>query len=139
MAAFFAFTCAAYDDTPDADYIKDLRSRAESGDSDAQYELGTLYQEGDGLRQSDSEAVKWFRKSASQGDSNGQTSLGFAYRGGFGVPHDLILAYMWFDLAARQGNEGALSLRSSTAELMTYDQILEARKLSWRWKPTASQ
>lgn len=46
------------------------------GDADAQYNLGKMYLEGNGVPQDDSEAAKWFRKAAEQGNSKAQKVLG---------------------------------------------------------------
>ncbi len=124
---------AAY--AEDESDIETLRAAAERGDADAQEQLGTAYQKGDGVKQDDVVADKWFLKAARQGNAQAQFDLGFAYRGGFGVQRDEVQSYMWFDLAAAQGNEGAADMRSAVAEIMTYDQITQARKLSRNWKP----
>ena len=45
-----------------ADYqaaLQEWRPLAEQGDADAQYNLGSMYHEGRGVAQSDTEAVKW--------------------------------------------------------------------------------
>jgi TPR repeat protein len=125
----------ADDNTTTSEEVTALRTAAEAGDSDAQFQLGDAYQKGEGIRQDDTQAAKWFERSANQGNSDGQFAIGFAYRGGFGVPEDKVLAYMWFELAAQQGNEEAPDLRTAVAELMTYDQISEARKKARNWKP----
>jgi len=135
MAALSLFSCAAWAEDGGTKDIPSLRAQAESGDADAQYQLGEAYQKGEGVRQDDVQAIKWFQASANQADADAQTALGFAYRGGFGVPKDEVLAYMWFDLAAQQGNEEASDMRFAVAELMTYDQISDARKKSKEWKP----
>ncbi len=55
---------------------------AEQGDADAQYNLGLMYAEGDGVPQDDKQAVHWFTKSAEQGDAGAQFSLGVMYAEG---------------------------------------------------------
>jgi TPR repeat protein len=130
-----ALPALGQDSVTDATDVAKLQAAAQGGDPDAQYNLGTLYQQGDVVPQNDVKAVYWFRKSADQGDPDGEYALGFAYRGGFGVPMDRELSYMWFDIAARAGNEDAANMRSAVAELMTYAQINEARGLAKSWKP----
>ena len=44
--------------------IDDCRVKAEQGDSVAQFNLGVLYCNGQGVIQNYKEAVKWYRKSA---------------------------------------------------------------------------
>ena len=123
------------DTTTDEVDVPKLRESAEAGSADAQYKLGSLYQQGEGgVKQDDKLAAEWFARSAEQGNADAQFALGFAYRGGFGVPRDEIQSYVWFDLSAKHGNEQADSMRSAVAELMSYDQIIEARKRSSSWK-----
>jgi TPR repeat protein len=42
--------------------IDALRARAEAGDTEAQYDLGVRYANGDGVPQNDAEAVRWYRR-----------------------------------------------------------------------------
>ncbi len=52
---------------------------------DTQYNLGTLYENGLGVKQDNAEAVKWFPKAAEQGDANAQFNLAVLYHNGQGV------------------------------------------------------
>ena len=54
-------------------------SRATPG---AQFRLGYMYANGEGVPKGDAEAVKWFRKAAEQGDAWGQLGLGLMYHSG---------------------------------------------------------
>jgi hypothetical protein len=47
--------------------VKKYRKAAERGDAEAQYRLGSCYQEGFGVQQDDAEAAKWHRKATEQG------------------------------------------------------------------------
>jgi TPR repeat protein len=106
---------------------------AERGEAGAQFVLGTLYAEGDGVPEDDVEAVRWFRLAAEQGDAFYQTILGSKYANGRGVPTDQVLAYMWYNLAAAQGYENAQSNKDTIEGLMTREQIAEAQRLSREW------
>ena len=81
-----------------------LRSRAEQGNAQAQFNLGLRYAMGQGVPQDAQEAVKWYRKAAEQGDAQGQISLGVMYRSGVGVPQDYQEALKWYRKAADQGD-----------------------------------
>ena len=48
---------------------------AESGDSMAQNNLGTMYQNGQGVAQDYAEAVKWYRKAAEQGEAEAKINI----------------------------------------------------------------
>ena len=61
------------------DYATALREwepLAEQGDADAQYNLGIMYDEGQGVQQDYKVAVKWYRLAAEQGEANAQYNLG---------------------------------------------------------------
>ena len=49
---------------------------ASQGEAGAQYNLGFMYQNGEGVPEYDAEAVKWFRLAADQGDARAQNTLG---------------------------------------------------------------
>ena len=76
---------------------------AESGDADAQFDLGLMYNNGQGVPKDYAEAVKWFRLAADQGFAKGQNGLGLMYNIGQGVPKDYAEAVKWYRLAAEQG------------------------------------
>ncbi len=53
-----------------ADTAKELttiRQQAEAGDSQAQYDLAGMYDDGDGVPQDEAEALTWYQKAADQG------------------------------------------------------------------------
>ena len=49
---------------------------AEQGDVDAQFNLGYMYNNGEGVPENDKTAVKWYTKAAEQGHASAQTNLG---------------------------------------------------------------
>jgi uncharacterized protein len=52
---------------------------ADKGVAYAQYNLGVMYQNGQGVPQNYTEALKWFRLAANQGYGPAQSSLGFMF------------------------------------------------------------
>lgn len=86
----------------------ELLKRAESGDAQAQFELGRAYEDGKDVPQDDDHAVEWFRKSAVQGNAQAQNSLGVMYAQGRGVQRDRAEAVRWYRKAAKQGLPEAL-------------------------------
>ena len=48
----------------DAEAVRWYRKAAEQGDAAAQFNLGSMYDDGRGVAQSSSEAFKWYRKAA---------------------------------------------------------------------------
>jgi len=83
--------------------VKWIRKAAEQGDAEAQSKLGTMYNKGRGVAQSDTEAVNWYRKAAEQGDAKAQNNLGVMYVSGRGVAQSVSEAGNWFRKAADQG------------------------------------
>ena len=124
----------AYDRGDYETALKEWQLLAEQGDGDAQYYLGAMYHEGQGVPQDDQEAVKWYRLAAEQGDAKAQFNLGVMYANGQGVPQDYVLGYMWGHLAVSQGVENAMKQRDIIARFMTPQQIAEAQRLAREWK-----
>ena len=68
-----------------ADAIVELRSKAEQGDAQAQYNLGVLYANGMGVDKDFTKAVELYKKAAEQGYISAQFNLGLCYAFGDGV------------------------------------------------------
>ena len=83
------------------------RPLAEQGRADAQFNLGVIYANGQGVPQDYAAAVKWYRLAAEQGDAKAQYNLGYMYDKGQGVPQDYAAAVKWYRLAAEQGDAAA--------------------------------
>ena len=75
------------------------RPLAENGNYAAQFNLGGMYYEGQGVTQDYAEAAKWWRLAANQNLGRAQGALGGMYYEGQGVPKNYVLAHMWFNLA----------------------------------------
>ncbi len=88
-------------------------SAAKAGDSNAQNDIGNMYQTGEGVIQSYTNAFQWYLKAANQGHYFAQNSLGDLYYSGNGVKQDYLKAYEWYSKAAELGcNEAQFSLGS---------------------------
>ena len=75
--------------------------------ADAQFNLGLMYANGEGVAKDSAKAVELFQKSADQGNVDAQNNLGVMYYSGEGVPRDEAKATEWFKKAAAQGNADA--------------------------------
>lgn len=84
-----------------------LRTKAESGDTAAQVELGLRYIDGVGVGKDLAQAADWFRKAAMLGSAQGQLELGVMYVNGEGMPADEREGYAWYLLSSQQGNANA--------------------------------
>jgi TPR repeat protein len=109
---------------------------AEQGDADAQYNLGLMYDHGQGVPQDYKEGVRLYRLSAEQGNTKGQYNLGFMYAKGTGVLQDYALAHMWFNLSGSNGNKGGVKNRNIIEKRMSPSQIEKAQEMARNWKPT---
>jgi len=87
--------------------VGDCLVKAALGESWAQYNLGYMYENGQGVIQDYKQAVKWYTKSAEQGDVKAQHNLGWMYDKGQGVIQDYKEVVKWFRLASEQGNAPA--------------------------------
>ena len=115
-----------------AEAVSWYRIAADQGDADAQYNLGTMYRDGEGVPRDYAEALKWFRRAADQEHARAQYTLGVMYDVGRGVTQDYVLAHMWFNLCAAKYKPiwNCAKIRAEVAEKMTPSQIAEAHKLA---------
>ena len=108
---------------------QELRYLAEQGEPRAQYDLGLLYDTGEGVPQDSREAMKWYQLAAAQGEERAQYNLGLMYANGQGGPQDYVQGYYWISVAAAQGNAHAAEAREYYAAKMTPDQMARAKAL----------
>ena len=112
--------------------FREKLQEASEGNSNAQYDVGAMYQNGRGTRADRSKAIEWYQKAAAQnnekavsrlkllqsnaerftkeraraekGDVESQYSLGNMYTRGVGVNINPSLANTWYEKAASQGH-----------------------------------
>lgn len=80
------------------------RALAAEGDAKAQYNLGLMYDSGDGVARDPQQALHWYRQAAGQGLSEAQYTLGVIYFRSDVVPVDYAEAVKWYRRAAEQGH-----------------------------------
>jgi uncharacterized protein len=83
------------------------RALADQGVAMAQFNLGVMYDDGQGVSRDDVAASSLYRKAADQGHAKAQSNLGFMYFSGRGVPQNYGEAIKWFRKAADQGEAAA--------------------------------
>ena len=84
--------------------LSQLQKQADSGDADAQRNLGAMYAKGEGVPKDATKAVEWYGKAAAQGNTDAQVALALMYREGTYAPKDYTKAAEWFQKDAEQGN-----------------------------------
>lgn len=88
-------------------FSNDLLSEAKNGDVLAQYNLGWMYDNGEGVVQNYEKAFEWYSKAANQGFAMAQYNLGLLYQNGQGVEKDDQRAFEWYRKAASNGHPQA--------------------------------
>ena len=107
--------------------LQEWRPLAEQGISSAQYNLGLMYVNGNGVTQDYKEAVKWFRLAGGQGYISAHYSLGLMHERGQGVMQDYEEAVKWYRLAAEKGDASAqynLGLKYAKGQGVIQDHVL---------------
>jgi TPR repeat protein len=110
--------------------LAEWKPLAEQGDAVAQFYLGVMYANGEGVLEDDKEAVKWFKLAAEQGYAKAQYNLGLMYDNGQGVIQDNVYAHMWCNIAASNGSENAKKGKDILAKQMTPQDISKAQDLA---------
>ena len=68
---------------------------ADQGNDGAQFALGCMFRDGNGVKQNYFEASKWYRKASDQGNARAQYALGVAFALGQGENQDYSEANKW--------------------------------------------
>lgn len=112
-------------------------AKAQSGDADAQYEVGIMFLKGQGVETDRAEAIKWLTsasaagnelataklrrmddregkfqellKAAENGDSAAQYDIAMMYLKGQGIEQEMTRARLWLNKAAKQGDAKAIT------------------------------
>ena len=80
---------------------------ARIGDAEAQYDVGVMLANGDGVAKNVVEARTWLDSAARRGHPGAQYLLGVAYASGAGVERDDLQAMRWLLKSSEQGNAKA--------------------------------
>ena len=80
---------------------------ANQGDRIAQFKLGVLYDEGNGVDKNSREAIRWYCVSSAQGFPEAAYNLGRLYQDGRGIPQSFERARQWYLIAAGRGETKA--------------------------------
>ena len=87
--------------------LTDLRRAAHQGDVSAQFTLGWMYDDGDGVPRDYRDAATWYTRAAGQGHANAQFNLALMLDAGRGAARDRAAADHWYRLAAAHGHQQA--------------------------------
>ena len=115
--------------------VKEWRPLADSGDPAAQFNLGLLYLDGQGVPQDFAQAATWFTRSAEQDYTKAQLNLGALYGVGKGVKRDYVIAYKWLNVCAGKGEQKCIAQRDLVAKKLKGQQLAQAQKLASDFSP----
>ncbi len=91
---------------------------------DAEFELGAMFHDGDGIDQDYAKALEWYTKAAQAGNRQAAFNLALMYRNGEGTSVNLDAAHGWFVRASDAGDVRAafhLGQMSYTGQGATQD------------------
>ena len=85
------------------DYARAMQEYKNDDDPKAMYQVGYMYDHGEGVDQDIKEAAQWYLKAAEKGNARAQYRVGLLYATGSGVDKDLKEAAKWYKKASFQG------------------------------------
>ena len=91
----------AYDKGDYETALSEWEPLAEQGSAFAQYNLGVMHKNGQGVPQDYKTAIKWYKLAAEQGNIDAQNNLGEVYK----TLQNYTRAHMWSNIVSSQGNE----------------------------------
>jgi localization factor PodJL len=103
---------------------------AKDGNPVAQFALGVMYENGQGVPKDYPRSLYWYRKAARQGYARAQNNLGVLHATGRGGSTKHVRAYMWYSLAAAEGNRIAIENKTGLGHWMKSSQIAMAQHLA---------
>jgi TPR repeat protein len=114
-----------------------LQVAADGGDRTAQYLIGQMYLEGNGVARDDAQAYRYTVEAAKRGVAGAQFNAGRMAARGEGTKTDMIEAYKWYALAARQSYPAAAQNRDLVATSLTPEELKRAEALVEKFQPVS--
>ncbi|MDJ0948927.1 MAG: tetratricopeptide repeat protein [Alphaproteobacteria bacterium] len=116
----------------------ELLPAAKAGHPVAQYYVGRMRDDGNGVARDREKAVAWYRKAAERGHADAQYRLGVLYLWGWGIEQSRSQALLWHLRAARQGHVDA---QTSVGRLYARGAkgIAANNVEAWKWLTIASR
>jgi len=107
IISFFYFSNTSFSATIQNKDTFITKIKANQGEAQAQYMLGLMYKDGQGVDQNYVKAVELLSKAANQGYAAAQSNLGVMYANGQGVVQDYFKAVELYTKVANQGDAEA--------------------------------
>lgn len=96
---------------------------AEEGSAPAQFNIGRMFERGEGREPDIHVAVVWYTRSAESGFARAQFRLGELYEADEAIEQDLVKARKWFSIAAQSKYPGAKKRKKRITGRMTPKEI----------------
>lgn len=109
IAQDFDYAVEAYQADDYVEALPIFQDLADTGNDDAMWYLGKLYDNGWGVGQSDTLSLEWFTKSAELGDADSMWEVGIFYETGQGIDVDQKTAFSWYLQSAEGGRAEAMT------------------------------
>ena len=109
--------------------LENCTTAAESGDMQAQFEMGELYYHGERAERDLAEALKWYEQASVQGHPDAQYRLGLMHIDGEGVERNLPQAYIILKMAAVNGQDAAMDASDRLTEQMSDEEVAAATQV----------
>ncbi len=104
-----------------------------SEDRIAQYYLGMMHLQGQGVEQDYKQAGEWFRKASEQGLASAMYKLAELYTEGKGVPKDPEFAYVWYRVGAAHGHAKSITRSDPAKNKLSGEELDSADRLLVRY------
>jgi hypothetical protein len=91
-----------YDQKRYGEALPHLQAAAQQGHPRAQFRLGWMYGQGEGVEKDEAQSAYWYEKAAQQGHTTAQFNLGVMNENGEGIPQNWERALYWYQKAAQQ-------------------------------------
>lgn len=109
--------------------LENCTAAAESGDMQAQFEMGELYYHGERTERDLQQALKWYEQASVQGHPDAQYRLGLMHIEGEGVERNLPQAYIILKMAAVNGQDAAMDATDRLTEQMSDEEVAAATQV----------
>ena len=109
--------------------LQSCEEMAETGDMQAQFEMGELHYHGERTEPDLAEALKWYERASIQGHPDAQYRLGLMHVTGEGVERNLPQAYIMLKMAAVNGQDAAMDASDRLTEEMSDQEIAAATQV----------
>jgi hypothetical protein len=96
----------------------------------AQFNMGWMYENGNGVEVDKAMALEWYLKSARGGHNEAPNFIGVLYDVGDEVPEDDVRAYAWWIIGVERGDNAPLNNMEFLGQKLTPEEKHKARKLA---------